>query len=141
MKRRISSGFILICLLLTMPACATGTDQPAAGSAEKTADQTTGFTDVPADAWYAGAVQYCREKGLMSGTSDTAFSPEAPLTRAMLATVLHRMSGTPTVSDAPAFTDVAAGSWCSDAVSWAAKTGIISGYGGGVFGVNTPTTR
>ncbi len=141
MKRRISSGFILICLLLTMPACATGTDQPAAGSAEKTADQTTGFTDVPADAWYAGAVEYCREKGLMSGTSDTAFSPEAPLTRAMLATVLHRMSGTPTVADAPAFTDVAAGAWYSDAVAWAAKTGIISGYGGGTFGVNNPTTR
>ena len=40
---------------------------------------------------------------------------------------------TPTVADAPAFTDVAAGAWYSDAVAWAAKTGIISGYGGGTF--------
>ena len=77
----------------------------------------------------------------MSGTSDTMFAPEDTLTRAMLATVLHRMSGTPAVSDAPVFTDAVAGSWYSDAVSWAAKNSIISGYGGGTFGVNAPATR
>ncbi len=63
------------------------------------------------------------------------------LTRAMLAAVLHRMSNTPVVSDPPVFTDAVAGSWYSDAVSWAAKNNIISGYGGGTFGVNDPTTR
>ena len=141
MYKSVISSFILICLLLTMPACAADAGRPAAGGAQELSGQTAGFTDVPADAWYAGAVQYCREKGLLAGTSDTTFSPEATLTRTMLATVLHRMSGTPTVADAPAFTDVAAGVWYSDAVAWAAKTGIISGYGGGTFGVNNPTTR
>ena len=141
MKKRIFTSFILICLLLAMPACAAGADQPAEDNAERLSVQSTGFTDVPADAWYAEAINYCQQNGIMSGTSATTFAPEATLTRAMLATVLHRMSGTPAVSDAPVFTDAVAGSWYSDAVSWAAKNSIISGYGGGTFGVNDPTTR
>ena len=141
MKKRIFTSFILICLLLAMPACAAGADQPAEDNAERLSVQSTGFTDVPADAWYAEAINYCQQNGIMSGTSATTFAPEATLTRAMLATVLHRMSGTPAVSDAPVFTDAVAGSWYSDAVSWAAKSSIISGYGGGTFGVNDPTTR
>ncbi len=99
------------------------------------------FSDVSTDAWYADAVAYCHEHGIMSGTTATTFAPEERLTRAMLATALYRMSGTPAVSDAPMFTDVETGAWYSEAVSWAAKNSIISGYGGGVFGVNDPTTR
>ena len=99
------------------------------------------FSDVPADAWYAEAVAYCRQHGVMNGTTDTTFAPEASLTRAMLAAVLYRMSGSPTVAAPPAFTNAAAGAWYSGAVSWAAETGVISGYGGGAFGVNDPTTR
>ena len=90
MGKRICSGFILICLLLAMPACAAGADRPVTGSAEKTANQTAGFADVPSDAWYAGAVQYCREKGLMAGTSDTAFSPGKVCTRGEIVTFLYR---------------------------------------------------
>ena len=141
MSKRILSSFLLICLLLTIPACGWSADQPADGGVEQMADQTGRFTDVPAGAWYAEAIQYCCEEGLMTGTSDTAFSPEAPLTRAMLTTILHRMSGTPAVTDPPAFSDAAAGAWYHDAVAWAAKTGIVSGYGDGIFGVNDPTTR
>ncbi len=103
MSKRILSSFLLICLLLTIPACGWSADQPADGGVEQMADQTGRFTDVPAGAWYAEAIQYCCEEGLMTGTSDTAFSPEAPLTRAMLTTILHRMSGTPAVTDPPAF--------------------------------------
>ncbi len=98
MKKRIFTSFILICLLLTMPACAAGADQPAEDNAERLSVQSTGFTDVPADAWYAQAVEYCRENGLMAGTSDITFAPEGTLTRAMLAAILYRMSGTPAVS-------------------------------------------
>lgn len=141
MKKRIFTSFILACMLLTMPSCAAGTSQSTGGNTERLSAPNTGFTDVPTDAWYAQAVAYCRENGLMAGTSDTAFTPDGTLTRAMLAAILHRMSGTPAVSDPPAFTDAVAGSWYSDAVSWAAKTGVISGYGGGTFGVNDATTR
>ncbi len=141
MKKRIFTSFILICLLLTMPACAAGADQPAEDNAERLSVQSTGFTDVPADAWYAQAVEYCRENGLMAGTSDITFAPEGTLTRAMLAAILYRVSGTPAVSAPPAFSDAEAGAWYRDAVAWAAETGVISGYNSGTFGVNDPTTR
>ncbi len=142
-----STALYLLCLL-TMTSCSAA-EIPAASdvtgpdSAKLTSESqpVSTFSDVPADAWYAEAIDYCRQNGIMSGTSDTTFAPEATLTRAMLATVLHRMSGTPSVSDPPAFTDAVAGSWYSGAVSWAAKNSIISGYGGGTFGVNDPTTR
>ncbi|MBD5477156.1 MAG: hypothetical protein HDR17_14425, partial [Lachnospiraceae bacterium] len=148
MKKRLSSALLAIWMLclLTMPACSAA-EVPAAASgvdaAPLTSDsaQPAGFSDVPANAWYAGAVAYCHQHGIMGGTSDTTFAPEETLNRAMLATVLHRMSDTPAVSSPPVFTDAPAGSWYSDAVSWAAKSGIISGYGGGIFGVNDPTTR
>ena len=99
------------------------------------------FSDVPADAWYAEAVAYCRQHGVMNGTTSITFDPEGSLTRAMLAAVLHRMSNSPTVINPPTFTDAVSGAWYMDAVPWAAKNGVISGYGGGVFGVNDPTTR
>ena len=137
----------MVCLL-TLTSCSSAEIPAASGGtgvdgAKLTSDSqsASAFSDVPADAWYAEAIAYCRQNGIMSGTTSTTFAPEATLTRAMLATVLHRMSDTPAVSDPPAFTDAAAGSWYSDAVSWAAKTGVISGYGGGTFGVNDPTTR
>ena len=109
MKKRICSGFILICLLLTMPACAAGEDRPVTGSAEKTASQTAGFADVPSDAWYAEAVQYCQENGLMAGTSSTTFDPESTLTRATLVTILWRQAEKPVVNYLMQFSDVPEG--------------------------------
>ena len=142
-----SAAIYLVCLL-TMTSC-SAVEIPAAGggtgpnNAKLTSESqpASAFSDVPADAWYAEAIAYCQQHGVMSGTSDTTFAPEDTLTRAMLATVLHRMSDTPAVSDPPVFADAVAGSWYSDAVSWAAKTGVVSGYGGGTFGVNDPATR
>ena len=147
MRNRLLSCVMAVCFcILTMTSCSAAEVPPAGSSGptgQLTSDRvrTSAFSDVPADAWYADAVAYCQQNGIMSGTTATTFAPEATLTRAMLATVLHRMSSTPAVSDPPVFTDAVAGSWYSDAVSWAAKTGIISGYGGGTFGVNDPTTR
>jgi hypothetical protein len=52
--------------------------------------EDTGFSDVAAGAWYAEAAVWCRDNGIMSGTSGTAFSPSSTMTRAMLAAVLYR---------------------------------------------------
>ena len=103
--------------------------------------EDTGFSDVGAGSWYADAAVYCRENGLMSGTSATTFSPDTAMTRAMLATVLYRLAGSPAVAGTDAFTDTTDGAWYADAVLWASQNGIIGGYGGGLFGTNDPVTR
>lgn len=103
--------------------------------------EDTGFFDVSADAWYADAVAYVRDNGLMSGTSTTTFDPEGTMTRAMLATTLYRAAGTPSVSGSDSFTDTADGAWYADAVLWASQQGVVGGYGNGLFGTNDPVTR
>lgn len=99
------------------------------------------FTDVAENAWYAQAVRYVYEHGLMSGTSTTAFSPDATTSRSMIATILWRMAGSPVVNYAMDYTDVAQGQWYSEAIRWAASEGIVGGYGNGLFGTNDPITR
>ena len=94
-----------------------------------------------ADAWYADAVEYARDNGRMSGTSEITFSPNGTMTRAMLAVVLYRMAGSPAVSGSDSFTDTADGAWYSNAVLWASGEGVMSGYGGGLFGTNDPVNR
>lgn len=100
-----------------------------------------GFTDVPPDADYAQAVLWCREQGLMNGTSATRFSPNAPLTRSMVVTVLYRAEKEPRVEWKDIFSDVAAGQWYSDAIAWASANEIVGGYGSGLFGADDPITR
>ena len=100
-----------------------------------------GFSDVDADDWCAEAVQYCRNHGLMNGTSPTAFSPNRPMTRAMLAVVLYRIAGSPAVTGSSAFRDVADSDWCADAVIWANQNHIVGGYNDGTFRPNANITR
>lgn len=104
------------------------------------ADAYAAFDDIPADADYAEAVDWCVEQGLMVGTGDSEFSPDATLTRAMVATVLYRAAGEPTVSGTPAFDDTEADTWYSNAVIWANQNGIVMGYGDGLFGTEDPIT-
>lgn len=66
----------------------------AAGAAAES-NTDTGFSDVDAGSWYADAVAYVRDNGLMSGTSDTTFEPDSTMTRAMLVTTLYRAAGSP----------------------------------------------
>lgn len=105
------------------------------------ADRDTGFSDVDAGAWYAEAVQYCEERELMSGVAASSFAPEGTLTRAQLVTVLYRMEGSPAVTGDDDFSDTDEGKWYSPAVIWAARQGLVSGYGNGLFGVNGPVTQ
>ncbi len=109
------------------------------GSAESC--PSAGFTDVPADAWYRGAVDYAVEKGLMKGTSPTKFEPGTATTRGMIVTILWRLEGSPAVSAGNPFTDVGEGAWYRDAAVWASENGIAGGYGGGRFGPEDKISR
>ena len=99
------------------------------------------FADVPEDAWYADAVAYVYEQGLMTGTGDTTFAPDVTTSRSMIAAILWRQAGSPAANDAVDFSDVAQGQWYSEAVRWAASEGIVGGYGDGAFGTDDPITR
>ena len=98
------------------------------------------FTDVAEGAWYYDAVQYVYGEGLMTGTSDTLFSPELTTTRGMIVSILHRLEGSPVVKG-DSFDDVADGAWYAQAVAWAADNGIVNGYSDTAFGPNDPITR
>ena len=99
------------------------------------------FADVAADAWYADAVQYVYENGMMSGTSQTTFSPDLTTTRGMIVTILYRLENEPTVTGTTAFTDVAADQYYANAVAWAAQNGIVSGIDATTFAPNNAITR
>lgn len=99
------------------------------------------FADVNGNAWYAEAVQYMNDNGIMSGTGNNEFSPQENTSRAALAAVLYRAEGSPAIDVQNEFADVDSDAWYTDAVSWASTEGIISGYGNGLFGINDPVTR
>ena len=92
------------------------------------------MSDVPADAWYADAVSYVVQNGLMSGYSTDKFGPNDTLNRAMVVQVLYNKAGQPGLNGAKhGFSDVPAGQWFNNAVTWGSKRGIVSGFGGGLF--------
>ena len=99
------------------------------------------FTDVPADAFYAKAVAWAVENGIASGTGESKFSPNSTCTRAQAVTFLYRASGSPAVSGKAEFSDVSTTAFYADAVAWAAKKGITTGIGGGLFGSDNDCTR
>ena len=99
------------------------------------------FTDIADNAWYADAVRYVYKHGLMAGTSATTFAPDVTTSRAMIATILWRMAGSPVVNYAMNYTDVAQDQWYSEAIRWATSEGVVTGYGNGLFGTNDPITR
>lgn len=101
----------------------------------------TGYSDVPTDAPYAGAVIWCREHELMDGVGGGRFDPDGTLTRAALATVLWRLEGRPVVNYLMRFSGAAEGQWYTEAIRWAASERIMEGYGEGVFGIQDPVTR
>jgi len=99
------------------------------------------FTDVSERDWFYGDVMFVYENGLMLGTSKTLFSPHGTATRGMMATILWRMEGSPAPKGKNSFTDVEAGKWYADAITWTAENGIFAGYGKDKFGPDDPITR
>ena len=99
------------------------------------------FTDVSEKDWFYGDVMFVYENGLMLGTSKTLFSPHGTATRSMMATILWRMEGSPAPKGKNSFTDVEAGKWYADAITWTEENGIFAGYGKDKFGPDDPITR
>ena len=99
------------------------------------------FTDVSEKDWFYGDVMFVYENGLILGTSKTLFSPHGTATRGMMATILWRMEGSPAPKGKNSFTDVEAGKWYADAITWTAENGIFAGYGKDKFGPDDPITR
>lgn len=87
------------------------------------------FTDLTQD-WYQESVAYVYRNNLMYGTTNTTFSPDANLTRAMFAAMLYRLAGSPRVVGTCSFPDVPSTAYYLDAVIWGEKNGVIYGEGG-----------
>ena len=111
----------------------------AAGS--PAASASVSFTDVKDSDYYAKAVAWAVEKGITNGTGDGKFSSDDTCTRAQCAAFLYRAAGSPEVTDAAAFSDVAADAYYAKAVAWAEKNGITNGLGNGKFGSDNSCTR
>ena len=101
----------------------------------------TAFGDVKLGSFYEQAVAWAVENGITGGTGEGMFSPDATCTRAQSVTFLYRASGSPAVSDKAEFSDVSTTAFYADAVAWAAKKGITTGIGGGLFGSGNDCTR
>ncbi len=100
-----------------------------------------GFSDVADGSWYDDAVGWAVKMGVTDGTGDGRFSPDAPVTREMLATFFYRFAGRPVVT-ADDFTDQGAISdWAQDAAHWAGSAGLMQGVGEGRFDPKTQATR
>ena len=100
-------------------------------------------TDIKGSDWFYEAVNYVLSNGLMTGTSDTTFTPNGALTRGMLVTVLYRMAGSPKVEGkvSEKFSDCTDGSWYADAVLWASANKVVDGYEDGTFKPTKSITR
>mgnify|MGYP000786700292 FL=1 len=98
------------------------------------------FSDITMNAWYHDAVDSALAGDLMKGESGTSFAPNKPLTRAMLATILYRVSGDKAQHSHP-FTDVPSGRWFSDAIAWAYESGVVNGTSDDTFSPDDNVTR
>ena len=100
------------------------------------------FVDVAEGDWYYDAVTDVYDAGLMTGIDETHFAPNQKLARAQFALILYRLNNSPKVDGKSPFKDVADGDWYTDAVIWANKKGIITGYTDtGLFGPGDDITR
>ena len=130
MKRLLSIllAILLVAAPLTMSITAADTQMP--------------FQDVQSTAWYYGAVKTAYENGLFRGTSDTTFSPDHTMTRAMFTMVLANISMDPSENPTEQhFSDVPKNVWYYKPVEWATKHGIVLGTGDFKFSPEDEITR
>lgn len=104
-------------------------------------DNSKPYSDVSKDSWASEAIDYASARELFSGTGKGQFSPNRPMSRGMLAVVLHNLEDNPEQEITDIFTDVSAGKWYTKGIAWAAENGIITGYGSSRFGPEEDVTR
>ncbi len=139
--KRLTGLIQAVALMLSITACASPAETPQSVSAALPTAAAPAFTDIPVGAEYTSAVAWCVENKLMNGVGNGRFDPDGTLDRRTLATVLYRDAGEPAVSAANRFSDVQEGQWYTGAAIWADQQGLITGYGGGVFGASDPVTK
>lgn len=96
-------------------------------------DDTFPFIDIARNSWYYSYIDDTYDKGIMAGISDNIFGPDETLTRAMAASLVYRMYGSPDVTYKALFPDVPDGEWYTDGIIWAKENGVKSGYDDGMF--------
>lgn len=148
MKKRILALLCALGLVLACPACAAQEPEHALSTTEISpgSEETTPFTDVSPQDWFADAAAGMARRGIMSGVEAGLFAPYREVTRATIVIVLWRMEGEPQADmDAP-FPDIE--DWYAAAANWARSMGIATGYTGvdegyaaGAFGGRDPLTR
>lgn len=142
--RKIITAIVIAALVIPAVGVAAFAGQPEpAGLAAGEGNSVAGFQDVSETDWFALAVEYAVDNGLMQGVGGNRFDPAGTMTRAMFAAVLARMSGADLEEYKEGWRaeDVPADSWYHDYVSWAAREGIIEETERGFFHPQDPITR
>lgn len=101
----------------------------------------SGYTDVKKTDWYYDAVNYVNNNGIMTGYSETQFAPNDKLSRAQACQVIYNIADADEQATESTFSDVSLGQWYTNAISWASKNGVVSGYGNNLFGPDDAITR
>ena len=125
----------------TMPGSSVTVNATFEKAGATTRPSALPFTDVASGDWFYNAVKYASDQGLMNGVSANQFAPNQPTTRGMIVTMLWRLEGQPATSNASSFTDVDAGQYYAQPISWAAANKIVTGQSASIFDPNGSITR
>ena len=139
-KKVLKSAVVSLVLCFSVLAMETSASNDITYNNANTQEQIIKFSDVEESAWYYDDIKYVQSNGLMNGTSETEFSPANVTTRGMIVTILWRLEGEP-IEDGVIFQDVKSDAYYHDAVSWASKNLIVSGYSETSFGPDDAATR
>lgn len=126
---------------LSLTAFAAEPEDSAPEGASEGVVWSNPFGDVRESDWYYHNVKYAYQNSLFSGTSETTFAPNTPMTRGMLVTVLGRMADVDVSGYTASFDDVADGAYYAKYTEWARDKGIVSGVGDNSFAPDASITR
>lgn len=125
----------------SLPGNIPGSDPTPEGDNSPDPEYENPFKDVLETEWYYSAISFVCQRGLMLGTDDEVFSPNAIADRGMIVTMLHRLAKEPQVKGETGFSDVGSNSYFSRAVAWAYDNGLVMGIGNNLFAPDSGMTR